>query len=322
VSNIPDEKFTHNCIMSESPIDANKLRQFLAVIEHGNFGRAAESLGISQQATSKAIAQLEYALRVKLLERSPYGVRPTTIGQMLADRGQLAMSELLTAQAEIEAWRGARIGEVRIGVGLGFVGRIMPKAIQRFREIYPLVHVTAIVESSAVLYPMILRGELDFVVSSPPSWFKADPELKQDKLFTDQDLLIAGRQHPLARKSGVALSDLAIYPWLVSAQIGESWQRFCRQFVSEGLDPPRQLIRTDSIALAKELMFSGDYLCLLSNDTVSRELAEKKLVSINTLWRGDPRPAFVTYRRKGQFTPVVARMVKLLQIVCTETEPS
>jgi DNA-binding transcriptional LysR family regulator len=304
---------------TESPIDANKLRQFLAVVEHSHFGRAAASLGISQQAISKAIAQLEYALRIKLLERGQYGVRPTAIGQMLADRGQLAMNELLTAQAEIEAWRGARIGEVRIGVGLGFVGRAMPTAIQQFRAIYPNVHVTAIVESSAVLYPMILRGELDFVVSSPPSWFKADPELRQDNVFTDHDLLIAGRNHPLAKKVGVTLNDLSTYPWIVSQQIGEAWQLFCRQFVSEGLEPPRQLVRTDSIALAKELMFSGDYLCLLSNDTVSRELAAKQLIAINTAWRAEARPAYITYRRKAQFTPAIARMVKLVREVCADS---
>lgn len=306
--------------MSEQPIDANKLRQFLAVVEHSHFGRAAESLGISQQAMSKAVSQLEYMLRVKLLERGPYGVRPTAIGQMLADRGQLAMSELTTAQAEIESWRGARIGEVRIGVGLGFVGRFMPTAIGRFRDVYPNVHVTAIVESSAILYPMVLKGELDFVVSAPPSWFKTDPELRQDRLFADADLLIGRWDHPLAKKSNIKLADLSRYPWLVSAQIGEAWQRFCRGFVAEGSDPPRQLVRTDSIALAKELMFSGDYLCLLSNDTVARELAEKRLVRIEAPWPAEPRTAYITYRRKAQFTPVVSRMMKLVREVCQSAD--
>jgi DNA-binding transcriptional LysR family regulator len=302
--------------MSEQPIDANKLRQFLAVVEHSHFGRAAESLGISQQAMSKSVAQLEYTLRVKLLERGPYGVRPTAIGQMLADRGQLAMTELATAQAEIESWRGARIGEVRIGVGLGFVGRFMPTAIRRFREVYPDVHVTAVVESSAILYPMTLKGELDFVVSAPPNWFKTDPELKQDMLFADGDVLIAGWDHPLAKKTSVTLADLARFPWLVSAQIGGEWQRFCRGFVAEGLEPPRQLVRTDSIALAKELMFTGDYLCLLSNDTIARELAEKRLVRIPAPWPSEPRTAYITYRRKAQFTPVVSRMMKMVREVC------
>jgi DNA-binding transcriptional LysR family regulator len=304
--------------MREPPIDANKLRQFLAVVQHAHFGRAAVSLGITQQAISKAVSQLEYQLRVKLLERGPNGVRPTAIGQMLADRGQLAMTELATAQAEIASWRGARIGEVRIGVGLGFVGRIMPQAIRQFREIYPNVHVTAIVESSAVLYPMALKGELDFVVSSPPSWFRADPELKQDFLFADRDYLIGRHNHPLAKRSRVDLAQLADHPWIVSAQIGESWQRFCRLFVAEGCEPPRQLIRTDSIALAKELMFGSDCLCLLSMDTVSCDLAEKRLTTIESAWQGEPRDAYLTYRRKHTLTPVVSRMIRLIREACSE----
>jgi DNA-binding transcriptional LysR family regulator len=304
--------------MSEHPMDTSRLRQYLAVVEHGHFGRAAQALNISQQAMSKAIIKLEQQLKVKLLERGPFGVRATPIGQMLAQRAHLAIHELNSAQAEIQAWRGARIGEVRVGVGLSFVGRLMPVIIERYRQIYPHVHITATVESSAMLFPMVLRGELDMAVSAPPAWMRADEELRQDTLFADVDYLIARAEHPLAGRQQVPLSVLAQYPWLVSAQLGESWQRFCRQFVSLDLEPPRQLVRTDSIGLAKELMLGGDYMCLLSRDTVSRELESGQLTVIDTEWQSEPRTAYLTYVRRDATPPAIARMMKLIRDVCRE----
>jgi LysR family transcriptional regulator, regulator for genes of the gallate degradation pathway len=280
---------------SPAPLDAHKLRQFLAVVDNGHIGRAAEALGISQQAASKAVAQLEAQLEVRLLERGAFGVRPTPAGQLLAQRGRLAMAELAMAQAEIDAWRGARAGELRVGVGLGFTGQLMPAAIARFRRAHPGVHISAVVESSAMLFPMLLRGELEFVVSAPPAWVSVDPELRQEPLFAERDL------HE--------------YPWILSAQLTEVWQRLCRQFAAESLEPPKELLRTDSIALARELMMEDHYLCVVSRDTVARDLGARSLVALALETPIEPRTAFLTWRRKHRPQPnaAVARGLRRLQ---------
>jgi DNA-binding transcriptional LysR family regulator len=304
------------------PLDAHKLRQFLAVVDAGHIGRAAEALGISQQAASKAVAQLEAQLSVRLLERGPFGVRPTAAGRLLAQRGQLAMTELAMAQAEIEAWRGARLGEVKVGVGLGFTGRLMPTAIARFRRTFAGVHISAVVESSAALFPMLLRGELDFVVSAPPAWLAVDPELRQELLFVDRDLLVAGARHPLAaRRARGALADLREYPWIVSAQLTDVWLHLCRRFAAEGLEPPKELVRTDSIALARELMLHDRFLCLVARDAVARDLDARLLVALPSEWALDPRKAFLTWRRKHRPQPTVAHLMQQVREVCAEHNP-
>jgi LysR family transcriptional regulator, regulator for genes of the gallate degradation pathway len=306
---------------SPAPLDAHKLRQFLAVVDNGHIGRAAEALGISQQAASKAVAQLEAQLEVRLLERGAFGVRPTPAGQLLAQRGRLAMAELAMAQAEIDAWRGARAGELRVGVGLGFTGQLMPAAIARFRRAHPGVHISAVVESSAMLFPMLLRGELEFVVSAPPAWVSVDPELRQEPLFAERDLLVAGARHPLARRTRLGLADLREYPWILSAQLTEVWQRLCRQFAAESLEPPKELLRTDSIALARELMMEDHYLCVVSRDTVARDLGARSLVALALETPIEPRTAFLTWRRKQRPQPNAAALMQQLREVCAAYNP-
>jgi DNA-binding transcriptional LysR family regulator len=53
------------------------LHVLMAVARSGSMGKAASALSVSQPAISKAIADMEAALGVKLLDRNPRGVVPT-----------------------------------------------------------------------------------------------------------------------------------------------------------------------------------------------------------------------------------------------------
>jgi DNA-binding transcriptional LysR family regulator len=66
-----------------------KLRQLnvlLAVAQWGSMAKAADHLAISQPVVSKAIAELEHVVGVRLLDRGPYGVEPTLYGRALLKR--------------------------------------------------------------------------------------------------------------------------------------------------------------------------------------------------------------------------------------------
>ena len=47
------------------------------VVQRGSMAKAAAQLGVSQPSVSEVIADLEHALRVRLLDRSPQGIEPT-----------------------------------------------------------------------------------------------------------------------------------------------------------------------------------------------------------------------------------------------------
>jgi DNA-binding transcriptional LysR family regulator len=65
--------------LSGADLDLGQVRAFVAVVDHGHFGRAAASMALSQQALSKRIARLEDVVG-PLLERRRGGVVPTAAG--------------------------------------------------------------------------------------------------------------------------------------------------------------------------------------------------------------------------------------------------
>src|SRR3954465_9159171 len=73
------------------------LHVLMTVARAGSMGKAASQLSVSQPAISKAIADMEAALGVKLLDRNPRGVVLTVYARALLDRGLVVFDELKQA---------------------------------------------------------------------------------------------------------------------------------------------------------------------------------------------------------------------------------
>ena len=65
----------------ERRLKLHDVRVLMAVVQAGSMHKAAERLATSQPAVSRAIADLEHVLGVRLLDRSPSGVEPTQYGR-------------------------------------------------------------------------------------------------------------------------------------------------------------------------------------------------------------------------------------------------
>src|SRR5262245_35452653 len=75
-------------------IRLHDLNVLIAVAETGSMNKAASLLNTGQSAISRSIAELEHALGVPLLDRSPRGVEPTAYGRALLSGGIAMFDEL------------------------------------------------------------------------------------------------------------------------------------------------------------------------------------------------------------------------------------
>ncbi|MFG2356487.1 LysR family transcriptional regulator [Streptomyces sp. NPDC048521] len=96
--------------MSSADIELRHLRAFAAVARHGSFSRAAGELLITQPALSRTVAQLEAALGVRLLDRSPRHVQPTAAGAEFLAQAEKALAAFDHALAVARGQSVLRLG--------------------------------------------------------------------------------------------------------------------------------------------------------------------------------------------------------------------
>ncbi|MBQ6643461.1 MAG: LysR family transcriptional regulator [Saccharopolyspora sp.] len=95
-------------------MDTRQLEYFLAVVDHGGFGRAAEALHLAQPSLSQAIAGLERELGVPLFHRVGRGVVISDAGTELVGPARQVLRDLRTARSAVDSVRGLLRGRVEL----------------------------------------------------------------------------------------------------------------------------------------------------------------------------------------------------------------
>src|SRR4029453_9019601 len=112
------------------------LSVFFTVVEFGSMAKAAAKLGVSTPSISEAIAGLEHAIGVRLLDRTPKGITTTPYGEALLSRGRAAFDELRQGVRDIEYIADPGVGELRIGcpesIAAGFLLPVMERATRDY----------------------------------------------------------------------------------------------------------------------------------------------------------------------------------------------
>src|SRR5438876_641353 len=161
------------------------LHILLAVVQCGTMAKAAEQLGVSQPAVSEAIAGLEHALDVRLLERGRRGVEPTIYGHALLKSGRAAFDELRQGIKQIEYLCDPAAGDVRIACPESISAGILGPIIKQMSERYPRVRlfVEPFLISARPLFPQLDNREVDLVFYRPSIPLRPNNEYSAEVLF-------------------------------------------------------------------------------------------------------------------------------------------
>jgi DNA-binding transcriptional LysR family regulator len=110
-----------------------------SVVRHGNYGKAAEELGLSASGVSRVISRLEERLGVRLLQRTTRKLSLTEAGQAFHERTAHFLQGLEAAELELRERSLEPRGHLRVGapVGLGqlFLGPALSRFAAPFREL-------------------------------------------------------------------------------------------------------------------------------------------------------------------------------------------
>jgi DNA-binding transcriptional LysR family regulator len=211
-------------------IDRYLIRYFLAVIEHGNFSKAAANCHVSQPTLSVGIAKLERDLDRALFIRSNRRVELTPAGAALALHARRIEAEFALAERSVLGTQSA--GTVRLGVLSSIPMGWIEQFLARQRRAQGLDRVEIIEGRERELLERLMRGRIDVALTL----IRPESRLERQVLFSEGYALAMAACHPLAGRETIAASELASEPMIVRRHC-ELLPETSRHFTAQGVRP-------------------------------------------------------------------------------------
>jgi len=117
------------------------MRTFVCVIDEGSFASAARALDVAPAAVTRAVAELEQHLGVRLIARTTRTRSLTEVGQAYLDRSRAILVAVAEAQALVRAAQTEARGHVRLRAGPSFAVHQLGARLARFHAAYPQITV-------------------------------------------------------------------------------------------------------------------------------------------------------------------------------------
>lgn len=277
-------------------------------------------LGITQQALSTSISNLENEIGLPLFERSPGGItRPTAYGRALVRHARSQVSGTERAVQELHAIRDATSGTITVGIGETFSSEIMAAAISKFHSLRPEIRINIVEGYSELLLERLRHGEFDFMVGATGGLYLSD-DIVQELLYSTDDIVVARGEHPLAGRKSLQLQDLQEYTWMVPYSRSSDFDVIVNTFVSENITPPKRIMGTDTYMLGLHLLLTNDFLIMTTPALVGYELrGERAPLALLDIDRPTVRRhARLIYPRNRPMTPAAAVLLQEVRDACED----
>src|SRR6267142_3083756 len=284
-----------------------------AVVQWGSMAKAASHLAMSQPAVSEAIANLEAALGVRLLDRTPRGVEPTLYASALLKRGLVVFDELRQGIKEIEFLADPTAGEVRIGSIESLTAGFIPEVIDQFLRKYPrvLVHVVN-TQLATQEFRELHERTVDLMVGRILKPV-ADDEIDAEILFQDPYFVVASARSPWARRRKIALADLLDEPWILVPPNNVFAPFMAQAFSAQGLELPRAGVTSFSSAIRTQLVATGRFLTIMAGSMLRPNAERWGLKALPIALDALSFPVAIFKLKHRTVSPVVEKFVEHLR---------
>ena len=231
-------------------MDIRQLHIFVAVVEHQNFTRAAESLHIAQPAVSISIRKLEEELELILLNRQEKKVTLTAEGENLLVHARRILDSCKTAEEDMAELKGLRRGEVKIGIPPMMSAHFFPRIIMEFRKCYPDLKVVVTGEGAASIQSMIAQGEIDMGVIAG---HKISLGVGHRHFLREEIVACVPKDHNFVQKGKVTLAEF-FKESLIFYTSGYYMRELMDELVKKNRYKPKVVFETNLFSLVRSMI--------------------------------------------------------------------
>jgi DNA-binding transcriptional LysR family regulator len=270
-------------------ITLRQLEIFAAIFQEQTVTGAARRIGLSQAATSQALAELENLLERRLFDRHGRRVVLNTNGREL-----LPVSiQVLDRVREIEAGVSQQPLNVKLYASLTTGNYMLPALIARFARRHPDARFHVAIGNTERVISSLLHFESD------AGWIEGTsghPDLTASPWREDELIIAAAPDHPLAGRH-VTPDQLANARWVLREE-GSGTREVFEQAIQGKFELKDHPLEMGGIGAIKRAAMAGGGLACLSQSAVEFELKLRVLRRVYAPWLNLRRQITVLLHRE------------------------
>ncbi|GBQ16883.1 LysR family transcriptional regulator [Acetobacter cibinongensis NRIC 0482] len=224
-----------------------------------NLRLAAQHIGVTPTAISKACLELEDLVGVKLFHRSNNGMLPNTLCQRVVTAGRRIDSELKNLMYDLSVLNSSVQGRVRIGFQAPSLNREIAQCVADIIKNTPNIKISLEYGDRRQLITSMERNELDFILVNL-SGLNHHDRLQSHMLKTDK-CFVASIQSLHDMPEVIEKWDSFVEkPWVLPVQGLAMRDRFEALILAHGLEMPQTIVEMNSPMGAREIVaLTGGY---------------------------------------------------------------
>ena len=274
------------------PLDTRGLTALRAVAETGSVAAAAARLQWSQPTVNHHLRNLERALGATLLDRTPRGSQPTTVGSLVVTRAVEILGLCQRLGAEVALWRESQAVPVRIGAVPTVGARVIPRlhdqlqarprwqtrdeAVAGDRTDVLTAALDVTMDEHAKLVSRLESGDLDLalLVSTDLDRTWIPTTLNAAHLYSERLFLCVPKTIGPISVDDHGLPDLTALvsqTWAFSIDPGDAIDEVVRSFCLSAGFEPRVGMRMDDYAAINRMISAGLAVAMIPESSLSAD---------------------------------------------------
>ena len=284
-----------------------QLRALAAVHRDRSVTAAAKKLHLTQPAVTLQIRNLQALAGLPLIQRTNDGMLLTDAGREVLALTERIESAIADCETSLEMMAGKTAGRISIGA-VSTSKYFVPFMISGFSKLYPNVDVSLVIGNRQEIGNALRGYDLDFAIMGRPP---ADIDMDVRLIGDHPHVIIAPTSHRLARKSRLALGDLAGETFLMR-EPGSGTRGLMEQLFETARVRPHIGMAMSSNETIKQAVIAGLGIAFISAHTVATELDERRLVALDVAGLPVVRQWFALSRKDKVLLPPARAMLEFL----------
>jgi DNA-binding transcriptional LysR family regulator len=291
------------------------LAYFLTIASTGTLARAAEQLGISQPAVTKAVQRLERKVGVTLVERTARGSVLTEAGKIFHTRVLSVSLQLDSALQEARDMGGGHAGLLRIGATPATTSFALRSLFPTLLVERPGARVNVTTAFSDALLDAIDKREVEVAVCPLPETL--DASMAKEVLYDGHYSLMVSTGHPLAKRESVTLGDLVDCAWAASSRQEFARVQIEQAFAKQGYPRMRVVVEANSLAALILIVSTTQLVSLIDARSFNPGFLPLNIAVRPIQFDGLLRQVGLI-RRAGYLSPIAQRAQEILRNAARE----